>query len=47
MSAFPPLAMSSNITGHAGRCLAKEGIACDVDEVLWPESPQRRDAEAE
>lgn len=47
VSAFPPLTMSSNVKGHAGRCRAMEDIACDVDEVLWPKPPQRHDAEAE
>ncbi len=25
------------------RCLAREDIACDVDEVLWPDPNRRRD----
>uniref|UniRef100_A0A8C5EKC1 Sorting nexin C-terminal domain-containing protein n=1 Tax=Gouania willdenowi TaxID=441366 RepID=A0A8C5EKC1_GOUWI len=28
------------------RCLARENIACDVDEVLWPDPTRRRDAQA-
>lgn len=28
-------------------CLAWENVACDVDEALWPDPAQRRDAEAE
>lgn len=27
------------------RCLARENIAADVDEVLWPDQDQRWDAE--
>ena len=26
------------------RCLARESIACDVDEVLWPDRNRREDA---
>ncbi len=26
------------------RCLARDNIACDVDEVLWPDPARRRDA---
>jgi len=26
------------------RCLARENIACDVDEVLWPDQKGRDDA---
>ncbi len=26
------------------RCLARENIACSVDEVLWPDPNRRRDA---
>ncbi len=26
------------------RCLARENIACDVDEVLWPDRNRREDA---
>ncbi|XP_041102761.1 uncharacterized protein LOC121314041 [Polyodon spathula] len=26
------------------RCLARDNIACDVDEVLWPDQNRRRDA---
>lgn len=26
------------------RCLAREHIACDVDEVMWPDAAQRHDA---
>ncbi|KAI7790308.1 hypothetical protein IRJ41_012888 [Triplophysa rosa] len=29
------------------RCLARANIACDVDEILWPDPEQRRDAEVE
>lgn len=25
------------------RCLANEDIACDVDEILWPDPARRRD----
>ncbi len=27
------------------RCLARENIYCDVDEGMWPDPAQRRDAE--
>lgn len=27
------------------RCLANEDIACDVDEILWPDPARRRDDE--
>ncbi|KAL0168596.1 hypothetical protein M9458_036818, partial [Cirrhinus mrigala] len=33
--------------GFFPRCLARDRIACDVDEVLWPDHAQRHDAEAE
>ncbi|XP_039666173.1 uncharacterized protein LOC120564968 [Perca fluviatilis] len=33
--------------GFFPRCLARDRIACDVDEVLWPDRAQRHDAEAE
>ena len=33
--------------GFFPRCLARENIACDVDEVLWPHPAERRDPEAE
>ncbi len=33
--------------GFFPRCLARDRIACDVDEVLWPYHAQRHDAEAE
>ena len=26
------------------RCMARENIACDVDEVLWPDPNRRQDA---
>lgn len=26
------------------RCLARDNIACDVDEVMWPDAAQRHDA---
>ena len=26
------------------RCLARDNIACDVDEVMWPNAAQRHDA---
>ncbi|KAJ8366532.1 hypothetical protein AAFF_G00350860 [Aldrovandia affinis] len=29
--------------GAFPRCLARENIACDVDEVLWPDQDRRRD----
>jgi len=29
------------------RCLARENIACDVDENLWPDPAQRQDADPE
>ncbi|KAL4007429.1 hypothetical protein ACER0C_001281 [Sarotherodon galilaeus] len=33
---------------HSGaffpRCLARDNIACDVDEVMWPDAAQRHDA---
>ncbi len=33
--------------GFFPRCLARDRIACDVDEVLWPDHAQRHDAEAD
>ncbi len=33
--------------GFFPHCLARDRIACDVDEVLWPDHAQRHDAEAE
>ncbi|GAA6080202.1 uncharacterized protein LOC112435166 [Tachysurus ichikawai] len=33
--------------GFFSRCLGRENIACDVDDVLWPDPTRRRDAEAE
>uniref|UniRef100_A0A672NUQ4 Uncharacterized protein n=1 Tax=Sinocyclocheilus grahami TaxID=75366 RepID=A0A672NUQ4_SINGR len=33
--------------GFYPRCLARANIACDVDEILWPDPEQRWDAEAE
>ncbi len=33
--------------GFFPRCLARDRIACDVDEALWPDHAQRHDAEAE
>nr|XP_024654061.1 uncharacterized protein LOC106675295 [Maylandia zebra] len=32
-------------TGFYPRCLAGANIACDVDEILWPDPDQRQDAE--
>ncbi len=29
------------------RCLARQNVACDVDEVLWPDPVRRHDAVAE
>jgi len=26
------------------RCLARDNIACNVDEVMWPDAAQRHDA---
>ncbi|KAL0166232.1 hypothetical protein M9458_038076, partial [Cirrhinus mrigala] len=31
--------------GFYPRCLARANIACDVDEILWPDPDQRQDAE--
>lgn len=33
--------------GFYPRCLARANIACDVDEILWPDPEQRQEAEAE
>lgn len=33
--------------GFLPRCLGRDNIACDVDQVLWPDPAQRQDAEAE
>ncbi len=33
--------------GFSPRCLSRANIACDVEEVLWPVSDQRRNAGAE
>ncbi len=33
--------------GFYPRCLARDNIACDVEDVLWPDPDQRRDAGAE
>lgn len=33
--------------GFYPRCLARENVACDVDEVLWPDPARRHDAVAE
>lgn len=40
------LVMAGSPEGFFPCCLAKENIACDVDEVLWPDPEQTRDAEA-
>ncbi len=33
--------------GFYPRCLARDNIACDVEDVLWPDPDQRQDAGAE
>lgn len=33
----------SNISRFFPQCLARENIACDVDEILWPDPTWRRD----
>lgn len=33
--------------GYFPHCLARDSIACEVDEVLWPDPTQRYDAAAE
>ncbi|CAM4572758.1 unnamed protein product [Leuciscus chuanchicus] len=33
--------------GFLPRCLARQNVACDVDEVLWPDPVRRHDAVAE
>ncbi len=33
--------------GFFPRCLARQNVACDVDEVLWPDPVRRHDAVAE
>ncbi|KAI7813361.1 hypothetical protein IRJ41_016689, partial [Triplophysa rosa] len=33
--------------GFFARCLARDNIACNVDEVLWPDPAQRHDPEEE
>lgn len=33
--------------GFSPHCLARENVACDVDEVLWPDPVWRNDAVAE
>ena len=35
--------ISDEIRGFFPRCLRRENIACDVDEVLWPDPAQRQE----